>query len=121
MSGDQLPKPDSGDFMELGDAPHLSIERLTAQLVDQAGHILSAQHHLHRLLDANRTIVSELSLPAVLRQIVQSARETAGAQYAALGSSDPMVYSRSSSMWVWTTPPSLLSEICRRVGASSER
>jgi two-component system, NarL family, sensor histidine kinase DevS len=56
-----------------------------AQLVEQAGQILSAQHRLQRLLDANRTIVSELSLPAVLRQIVESARETAGAQYAALG------------------------------------
>jgi two-component system, NarL family, sensor histidine kinase DevS len=85
MSGDQLPKPDLGDFMRAGDAPHLSIERLMAQLVDQAGQILAAQHRLERLLDANRTIVSELSLPAVLRQIVQSARETAGAQYGALG------------------------------------
>ena len=64
----------------VGDGPHLSIERLMAQLVDQAGQILSAQHRLQRLLDANRTIVSELSLPAVLRQIVESARETAGAQ-----------------------------------------
>jgi signal transduction histidine kinase len=85
MSGDQLPEPDPGDFLQVGDVPHLSIERLTAQLVDQAGQILSAQHRLQRLLDANRTIVSELSLPAVLRQIVHSARETAGAQYAALG------------------------------------
>ena len=85
MSGDQLPKPDAGDFMKVGDAPHLSIERLMTQLVEQAGQILSAQHRLERLLDANRTIVSELSLPAVLRQIVQSARETAGAQYGALG------------------------------------
>jgi len=66
----------------VGDGPQLSIERLMAQLVEQAGQILSAQHRLQRLLDANRTIVSELSLPAVLRQIVESARETAGAQYA---------------------------------------
>jgi hypothetical protein len=36
-------------------------------------------------LEANRTIVSELSLPAVLRQIVESARQTAGARYATLG------------------------------------
>jgi signal transduction histidine kinase len=85
MSGDHPPEPDPGDFMQVGDAPQLSIERLMAQLVDQAGQILSAQHRLQRLLDANRTIVSELSLPAVLRQIVQSARETAGAEYAALG------------------------------------
>jgi hypothetical protein len=50
-----------------------------AQLVEQAGQTLAAQHRLERLLDANRTIVSELSLPAVLRQFVQSAPETAGA------------------------------------------
>ena len=85
MSGDQLPQPAPGDFMQVGDGPQLSIERLMAQLVDQAGQILSAQHRLQRLLDANRAIVRELSLPAVLRQIAQSARETAGAQYAALG------------------------------------
>jgi GAF domain-containing protein len=85
MLGDQLPKPDPHDYVTVGDGPHLSIERLMAQLVDQAGQILSAQHRLQRLLDANRTIISELSLPAVLRQIVQSARETAGARYAALG------------------------------------
>jgi signal transduction histidine kinase len=85
MSGDQRPQPDPRDYVTVGGGPHLSIERLMAQLVDQAGQILSAQHRLQRLLDANRTIVSELSLPAVLRQIVQSARETAGAQYAALG------------------------------------
>ena len=84
MSGDQRPKPAPRDAT-VGDGPHLSIERLMAQLVDQAGQILSAQHRLQRLLDANRTIVSELSLPAVLRQIVESARETAGARYAALG------------------------------------
>ena len=85
MSGDQLPQPDPGDLMQVGDGPQLSIERLMAQLVDQAGLILSAQHRLQRLLDANRTIVRQLSLPAILRQIVQSAGETAGAQYAALG------------------------------------
>ena len=84
MSGDQRPKPAPRDAT-VGDGPHLSIERLMAQLVDQAGQILSAQHRLQRLLDANRTIVSELSLPAVLRQIVESACETAGARYAALG------------------------------------
>src|SRR5512133_1528657 len=84
MLGDQLPKPDPDDYVTGGDGPHLSIERLMAQLVE-AGQILSPQHRLQRLLDANRTIISELSLPAVLRQIVQSARETAGARYAALG------------------------------------
>ena len=84
MSGDQRSEPAPRDAT-VGDGPHLSIERLMAQLVDQAGQILAAQHRIQRLLEANRTIVSELSLPAVLRQIVESARQTAGARYAALG------------------------------------
>jgi signal transduction histidine kinase len=84
MSGDQRPEPAPRDAT-VGHGPHLSIERLMAQLVDQAGQILSAQHRIQRLLEANRAIVSELSLPSVLRQIVESARQTAGARYAALG------------------------------------
>ena len=84
MSSDQRSEPAPRDAT-VGDGPHLSIERLMAQLVDQAGQILAAQHRIQRLLEANRTIVSELSLPAVLRQIVESARQTAGARYAALG------------------------------------
>ena len=80
MSGHQLPKPGLDDYVTVGDGTPLTVERLRAQLVDQAGQILSAQHRLQQLLDANRTIVSELSLPDVLRQIVQSARETAGAR-----------------------------------------
>ena len=84
MSGDQRPEPAPREAT-VGERPHLSIERLMAQLVDQAGQILAAQHRIQRLLEANRTIVSELSLPAVLRQIVESARQTAGARYAALG------------------------------------
>jgi hypothetical protein len=60
MSGDQLPRPDPREYVTVGDGQHLSIERLMAQLVDQAGQILSAQHRLQRLLEANRMIVSEL-------------------------------------------------------------
>ncbi len=40
---------------------------------------------LHRLLDAVLAVGSELDLPAVLRTIVESARDLAEAQYAALG------------------------------------
>ena len=63
----------------------LSIEQLTRQLVDQASVIMNAQERLRRLLNANRSIVQELSLPAVLHRIVDTAREVAGARYAALG------------------------------------
>jgi signal transduction histidine kinase len=40
---------------------------------------------LHRLLDAVMAVGSELDLPSVLRTIVESARDLADAQYAALG------------------------------------
>jgi hypothetical protein len=63
----------------------LSIEQLTRQLVDQSSVIMNAQERLRRLLNANRSIVQELSLPAVLHRIVDTARDVAGARYAALG------------------------------------
>jgi signal transduction histidine kinase len=44
---------------------------------------------LHRLLDAVMAVGSELDLPAVLRTIVESARDLADAHYAALGVVDP--------------------------------
>lgn len=55
------------------------------QLVEQAAAIMTAQGRIRRLLDANRVIVGELSLPGVLRRIVEAAREIADARYAALG------------------------------------
>ena len=45
----------------------------------------SAEDRLRGLLAANRSVVSELALPAVLRRIVEAARDVAGARYAALG------------------------------------
>ncbi|MGI8457653.1 MAG: GAF domain-containing protein [Propionibacteriaceae bacterium] len=46
---------------------------------------LTDEVRLRSLLAANRAIVGELSLPAVLRQIAETARQVAGARYAALG------------------------------------
>ncbi len=43
------------------------------------------QKRLRLLLRSNRAIVSELSLPTVLRLIVEAARDLVGARYAALG------------------------------------
>ena len=65
--------------------PRLSVERLVSQLVDQAALIMTAHQRLRRLLIANRSIVQELSLPAVLRRIVDTAKDVSGARYAALG------------------------------------
>ncbi len=55
------------------------------QLVARASEVITAQDRLRSLLAANRSIVSELSLAAVLRRIVEAAREVAQARYAALG------------------------------------
>jgi signal transduction histidine kinase len=63
----------------------LSVELLMGQLVEQASLIMKAQERLRRLLTANRSIVQELSLPAVLHRIVSTARDVADARYAALG------------------------------------
>ena len=63
----------------------LSVELLMSQLVEQASLIMTAQERLRRLLTANRSIVQELSLPAVLHRIVDTARDVADARYAALG------------------------------------
>ena len=46
---------------------------------------MAAQERLRGLLRANALVGSELSLPVVLRQIVEAARGLLGARYAALG------------------------------------
>ena len=50
-----------------------------------AGSAGTAADRLRGLVEANRSVVSELALPAVLRRIVEAARAVAGARYAALG------------------------------------
>jgi signal transduction histidine kinase len=72
-------------FSDPEDDPRLSVELLTNQLVEQASLIMAAQHRLRRLLKANHSIVQELSLDAVLRRLVATARDVSGARYAALG------------------------------------
>lgn len=61
------------------------IEVLLDELIGRAQEIVGVQERLRQLLSANRSIVAELALPAVLRRIVEAARELAGARYAALG------------------------------------
>ena len=65
--------------------PRLSVELLMSQLVDQASVIMTAQQRLRQLLKASHSIVQELSLPAVLRRLVATAKDVSGAKYAALG------------------------------------
>ena len=82
---DDNSEPGSASGADPEQDPELSVERLMSELVDQASAILAAQHRLRRLLRANRSIVQGLSLPAVLRRIVHTAKDVAGAKYAALG------------------------------------
>jgi signal transduction histidine kinase len=65
--------------------PRLSIDLLMSQLVEQASAIMTAQQRLRQLLKASHSIVQELSLPAVLRRLVATAKDVSGAKYAALG------------------------------------
>ena len=67
------------------DMPRLELDELLVQLVDRAGDVLAAQGRLRGLLRANALVAGELSLPVVLRQIVDAARDLLGARYAALG------------------------------------
>ena len=81
--GDSEPGP--AISMDPDGDQRLSVELLMSQLVEQASLIMTAQERLRRLLTANRSIVQELSLPAVLHRIVNTARDVADARYAALG------------------------------------
>lgn len=63
----------------------LSIDQLMRLVSERASDLMGTQERLRSLLQANRSIVSELSLPGVLRRIVEAARDVAGARFAALG------------------------------------
>ena len=63
----------------------LSIEQLMRMVSERASDLMGTQERLRSLLQANRSIVGELSLPGVLRRIVEAARDVAAARYAALG------------------------------------
>ena len=84
MDTSDHPLPSSETASDLSDSPYLSIERLMGQLIDRASEIITSQERVRTLLSANRSIVGELSLPVVLRRVVEAARAVAGAKYAAL-------------------------------------
>ncbi|MEV4347499.1 GAF domain-containing protein [Actinoplanes sp. NPDC049596] len=67
------------------DQPRLELDELLGQLIDRAQEVIGTQGRLRGLLRANQLIVGELSLPAVLQQVTEAARELVGARYAALG------------------------------------
>src|SRR3954447_20128597 len=67
------------------DLPRLELDELLTQLMERAQEVLAAQGRLRGLLRATQTVTSGLSLPVVLRRIVEAARDLVGARYAALG------------------------------------
>jgi GAF domain-containing protein len=73
-----------------------------------------SERELRRLLEVGRALVSELDLEAVLRQVLDTARDLTRARYAALG-----IIDRSGEelerflFWVWTRPPAGRSALCR--------
>ena len=71
------------------DLPRLELDQLLAQLVQRAQEVMDTQGRLRGLLRANQLIVTDLTLPVVLRRIVEAARELVGARYAALGVISP--------------------------------
>jgi signal transduction histidine kinase len=65
--------------------PKLELDDLIDQLVDRAHGVQRAQGRLRGLLRAIETVTSDLALEQVLRNVVEAARDLAGAQYGALG------------------------------------
>ena len=71
------------------DLPRLELDQLLTQLVERAQEVMATQGRLRGLLRASQTITRDLTLPAVLRRIVEAARDLVGARYAALGVISP--------------------------------
>jgi GAF domain-containing protein len=67
------------------DVPRMAFEELVGQLTDRAKDVLAAQGRLRSLLLANAAVVSDLSLPVVLRHIVTAAQDLVHARFGALG------------------------------------
>lgn len=85
-----MPADDQGGGDRLlPDLSSLRLDALLRELVDRAGKVIESEGRLDRLLDAVVAVASDLSLPDVLRRIVESACELAGARYGALGILDP--------------------------------
>ena len=79
-----MPGPTDPEAAETSPAGH-AVGELLGALVDRASDSARAQRTLELLLEANRAILSQLSLRSVLHQIARYARELVHARYAALG------------------------------------
>ena len=77
------------DAITFPDAPRAELDRALAELVDRARDVMQTQGRLRALVKANRSVVSHLELPAVLRSIVEAAVDLVGAEYGALAVLSP--------------------------------
>jgi signal transduction histidine kinase len=71
--------------LEFPEVARLELDFLLQELRDRASDVLAVQGRLRGLLRANAAVTAELSLPAVLRRVVEAARHLLNARYAALG------------------------------------
>ena len=77
--------PEHDGELSFPDVPRLELDELLEQLIHRADDVLATQGRLRGLLRANAAVAADLSLPVVLRRIVDAARDLLGARYAALG------------------------------------
>jgi GAF domain-containing protein len=80
---------DAVEELQFPDIPRLELDQLLEQLRDRAGDVLATQGRLRGLLRANAAVAADLSLPALLRHIVDAARDLLHARYAAIVVLDP--------------------------------
>jgi signal transduction histidine kinase len=73
------------DEFDFPDLSRQELDVMLAQIRDRADAVLGARSRLRGLLHANALVSAELSLPVVLRRIVEAARHLLQARYAALG------------------------------------
>ena len=74
-----------GEALQFPDTPRLELDQLLEQLRDRAEDVLATQGRLRGLLRANAAVAADLSLPVLLRHIVDAARDLLRARYAAVG------------------------------------
>jgi signal transduction histidine kinase len=77
--------PDHDAASQVFAAPRLELDELLVQLIDRAQDVMSAHERLGGLLAANTMIIGDLTLPVVLRRIVEAACQLVDARYGALG------------------------------------
>ena len=80
-----MPAADAAGELSFPDLARLEFDQLLVQLRGRADDLLATQVRLRGLLRANAVVAADLSLPVVLRRIVDAARDLLDARYVALG------------------------------------